>query len=155
MKLNIFTIYIDKFLLLLLKSRVKKLYIITGFREQFSRDISMYLYHNPINSKTLSKHKNIFINEFPINQLHNWITKDFNKSFNVNLYNNRFNSRGYFILNYLTNSLETNIFVYKLDHLSELESVLKKFLNIREYKLFFDSEIRSESEKAKINSLKH
>lgn len=150
MKLNIFAIYVDKFLLYLLKKRIKKLYIITGFRGQFNRDLSMYLYHNPINSLSINEHKNFFINHFPINQFHNWITKDFNKSFNVDLYKYKFNSSGYFTMRVISNSLDTNIFIYKLSQLSELESIIKKFLNLKDYKLFYDSEIRSESEKAKI-----
>ena len=135
-KKNSLIYYFDLGLLNLAKRRCRKIYVITGFREPVARDISMFfqVFGNSFADSNLSMKEllEIFRSEFDVGKSVNWFQEEFNKAFNIDIYDYPFNSKE----GYCTFSQgNISFFVYNLAALENLEREIAEFLEIDEYRL--------------------
>lgn len=119
------------------KNLTKKIIIITGVRDPFSRYISAFFeqshylnfdtnsenYHQVL--KKLNKHGN-FKSTFE------WFDKEIYRTFKINIYDHKFNkTEGYQIIK----KKNIEIFIFRLDKLDNLEDKIREFLDEKEFRL--------------------
>ena len=149
-KKNTFTFILDIALLKLAKRRCKKIYVITGFREPVSRDLSMFFhsfehthYDDDLTFKELEA---VFRSKYDIGKSVDWFELEFNKIFNINVYDFPFQTEnGY--TKFISNNI--NFFIYDMKFLNSLEKQIGEFLEIEGYRLIKSNDSSSKPYKQK------
>jgi hypothetical protein len=115
----------------------KKIVIITGVRDPFSRYISAFFEQSHyLNFDTnIESNENILIKLIQHGNFEStleWFDKEINKTFGINIYEHKFNkSKGYQIIS----KKNIEIFIFRLDKLNNLENELGDFLANKKFKL--------------------
>ena len=119
------------------KSLTKKIVIITGVRDPFSRYISAFFeqshYLNFDTNKENYENTLLKLNRHGnFESTLEWFDKEINKTFGIDIYKHKFNkTEGYQIIK----KKNIEIFIFRLDKLNNLENELRDFLANKKFRL--------------------
>jgi hypothetical protein len=129
---------LDLIVLWLVRHFASRIYLVTGVRDPLSRDISMFFQtarnHYGIDPAEADPDElyRVFVERFPIGAVDSWFDHEIKRALKIDVFSMPFDKeRGYIQFR----SGRVNVFLYRLDRLSSLETVLAKFFEEKGFRL--------------------